>query len=231
MNNCGDPRRESAEGSGSKLRSNDVSRDRRGHEYQPAPEKELAPNEAKGHAKDGSTRKGINAGNHDGEVRVDAGSCSWEVRDRALCQKRFDAAEVAEKPAQAPGSGEPGESAERKEQSQARTPRCHCGLTVKLSGRTMPPGQRRGRTVSFSVCGAQPPTPHDPLQRGLGGPPNEPDGLRTFAQENVSRAFARDVLGAFIAQSTHIDVVQEMLSGTKQDRSDSEMQLVNQPGA
>src|ERR1700728_3954140 len=72
MNNCGDTRREYAEGSGSKLRSNDVSRDRRGHEYQPAPEKELAPNEAKGHAKDGSTRKGINAGNHDGEVRVDA---------------------------------------------------------------------------------------------------------------------------------------------------------------
>src|SRR3984885_12375890 len=41
----------------------------------------------------------------------------------------------------------------------------------------------------------------------------------------------RHILGAFIAQSTHIDVVQEMLSGTKQDGSDGEMQLVNQAGA
>ncbi len=81
------------------------------------------------------------------------------------------------------------------------------------------------------ALGAQPPTDHGPLQRGLGGPPNEPDGLRTFVQENVSGTFARDVLDAFIAQSTHINVVQEMLCGTKQDRLDSEMQLVNQASA
>ena len=56
-------------------------------------------------------------------------------------------------------------------------------------------------------------------------------GLRALAQKDVSRTFARHILGAFIAQSTHIDVVQEMLSGTKQDGSDGEMQLVNQAGA
>jgi hypothetical protein len=33
-----------------------------------------------------------------------------------------------------------------------------------------------------------------------------------------------------MARRTHIDVVQEMLSGTEQNRPDGEMQLVNRPG-
>ena len=48
-----------------------------------------------------------------------------------------------------------------------------------------------------------------------GGSPSEPDGSRAPAQKNVGRTFTRDVLRAFIAQSTHIDVVQEMLPGTE----------------
>src|SRR5258708_6896939 len=54
---------------------------------------------------------------------------------------------------------------------------------------------------------------------------------RGLAQEHVGRTLARDALRAFIAQSTHIDVVQEMLPGTEQDRPDGEMQLVDQGGA
>jgi hypothetical protein len=44
---------------------------------------------------------------------------------------------------------------------------------------------------------------------------SEPDGSHTLAQKDVGRTFARDVLRAFIAQSRHIDVVQEMLAGTE----------------
>ena len=40
-------------------------------------------------------------------------------------------------------------------------------LTVKLRGRLSRPDKRRRRTLSFSAGGAQPPTPHDPLQRLL----------------------------------------------------------------
>src|SRR5437870_13303219 len=40
-------------------------------------------------------------------------------------------------------------------------------LTVKLSGRVMPPDQRRERTLSSSARGAQPATRHGPLQRLL----------------------------------------------------------------
>ena len=48
-----------------------------------------------------------------------------------------------------------------------------------------------------------------------GGPLSEPDGSRALAQKDVGRTFARDVLRAFIAQSTHIYVIQEMLPGTE----------------
>src|ERR1700682_5283707 len=41
-------------------------------------------------------------------------------------------------------------------------------LTVKLSGRAMPPDQRRGRTLPRSSRGAPLPMPHGPLQRLLG---------------------------------------------------------------
>ena len=50
---------------------------------------------------------------------------------------------------------------------------------------------------------------------GLGGAVSWRDWSRALAQKDVGRTFARDVLRAFIAQSTHIDVVQEMLPGTE----------------
>jgi hypothetical protein len=53
---------------------------------------------------------------------------------------------------------------------------------------------------------------------------------RGLAQKDVGRTFARDGPRAFIAQSTQIDAVQEMLPGAEQDRSDGEMQLVDQAG-
>jgi hypothetical protein len=40
----------------------------------------------------------------------------------------------------------------------------------------------------------------------------EPGAL---AQKDVSRSFARDVFRALITRSTHIDVVEEMFSGTE----------------
>src|SRR5207237_9754057 len=40
-------------------------------------------------------------------------------------------------------------------------------LTVKLRGRTTTPDERRGRTLSPGARGAEPPTPHGPLQRLL----------------------------------------------------------------
>ncbi len=46
----------------------------------------------------------------------------------------------------------------------------------------------------------------------------------------MGRTFARDGPRAFIAQSTQIDAVQEMLPGAEQDGSDGEMQLVDQAG-
>jgi hypothetical protein len=42
-------------------------------------------------------------------------------------------------------------------------------LTVKLSGRTMAPDQRRGRTLSPGARGAKPQALHGPLQRLLDG--------------------------------------------------------------
>jgi hypothetical protein len=42
-----------------------------------------------------------------------------------------------------------------------------------------------------------------------------PDGSRAFAQKDMGRTLARNVLRAFVAQSTHIDVIQEMLPGTE----------------
>jgi hypothetical protein len=81
------------------------------------------------------------------------------------------------------------------------------GLTVKLRGRTEAPDWSRGRTLSSSTRGDTIEL-HDPLQRLLRGPPCELDELSTLAQKDVSRKFTRDVVGTFIAQSSHIDVVQ-----------------------
>jgi len=43
--------------------------------------------------------------------------------------------------------------------------RCH--LTVKLNGRAEASDGRRGRTLSFSARGAEPPMHHGPFQRWL----------------------------------------------------------------
>src|SRR5216117_504739 len=69
------------------------------------------------------------------------------------------------------------------------------------------------------------------VSRACRAAPNIRAKSRALAQKDVGRTFARNVLRAFIAQSTHIDVVQEMLPGTEQDRSDREVQLVDQGGA
>ena len=79
---------------------------------------------------------------------------------------------------------------------------------------------KTGRSTSVSSCG---PAAQGSSRRAAcgpsaalrGGPPSEPDGSRAPAQKNVGRTFTRDVFRAFIAQSTHIDVVQEMLPGTE----------------
>jgi hypothetical protein len=80
-------------------------------------------------------------------------------------------------------------------------------LTVKLRGRTEAPNWSRGCTLPSCTRGDTSDV-HGPLQRLLGGPPCELDGLRTLAQKNVSSKFARDVVSTFIAQSSHIDVLQ-----------------------
>jgi hypothetical protein len=80
--------------------------------------------------------------------------------------------------------------------------------------------RKTGRSTSVSSCG---PAAQRSRRRAAcgpsaalrGGPPSEPDGSRAPAQKNVGRTFTRDVLRAFIAQSTHIDVIQEMLPGTE----------------
>jgi hypothetical protein len=46
---------------------------------------------------------------------------------------------------------------------------------VKLSGRAMPPDERRRRILSCSAGGAQPPTLHGPLQRLLEDPEQFPE--------------------------------------------------------
>jgi hypothetical protein len=49
----------------------------------------------------------------------------------------------------------------------------------------------------------------------LDGAPSGLSGLDALAQKDVGRTFARDVLRTFVAQSTRIDVVQEMLPRTE----------------
>ncbi len=78
-------------------------------------------------------------------------------------------------------------------------------LAARRYRRNMFPGQESIRDVPGLFCQLFP----DRSQ------PSEPDGSRALAQKDVGRTFARDALRAFIAQSTHIDVVQEMLPGTE----------------
>src|SRR4029077_1890526 len=54
--------------------------------------------------------------------------------------------------------------------------------------------------------------PNDELERCIEGFAGS-SSVRALAYKDVGRAFARDVLRAFIPQSTHINVVQEMLPG------------------
>src|SRR5258705_7212411 len=56
--------------------------------------------------------------------------------------------------------------------------------------------------------------PAAPETAGFSG---EPDGSRALAQNDVHRALARDVLPAFVAHPTHVDIVQERLPGAEQD--------------
>src|SRR5213082_2002469 len=69
------------------------------------------------------------------------------------------------------------------------------------------------------------------VRPGSAAPARVDCGSGPLAQEDVGRAFARDVFRAFIAQGAHVDVVQEMLAGTEQDGPDGEMKLVDQGGA
>src|SRR5216117_2912825 len=69
------------------------------------------------------------------------------------------------------------------------------------------------------------------VSRACRATPNIRAQSRALSQKDMGRTFARNALRAFIAQSTHIDVVQEMLAGTEQHRPDGEMQVVNQGGA
>src|SRR5262245_20946820 len=54
---------------------------------------------------------------------------------------------------------------------------------------------------------------------------------RTLAEEHVRRALAGNVPVAFIPERTQIDAVQQMLSCAQEDRTDGQMQLVDQTGA
>ena len=57
-----------------------------------------------------------------------------------------------------------------------------CGLTVKLNGRAEAPDWRRGRTISSSARGAQPPAHHGPFQRWLEDALNKPTVRARFPQ-------------------------------------------------
>jgi hypothetical protein len=46
---------------------------------------------------------------------------------------------------------------------------------------------------------------------------------RLPVQKDVTGSFAHEVFRAAISRSTHINIVEQMLSGTKQDRTDDEM--------
>src|SRR5207302_9298424 len=59
-----------------------------------------------------------------------------------------------------------------------------CGLTVKLNGRAEAPDWRRGRTISSSARGAQPPAHHGPFQRWLEDAPTSLLCARGFFSAN-----------------------------------------------
>ena len=67
-------------------------------------------------------------------------------------------------------------------------------LTMSLSGRTMPPDQRRGRTLFSSARGAGALTPHGPLQRLLGSTHSSVNAhLNVGANLCNSRIFREDL--------------------------------------
>src|SRR5204862_8245762 len=63
-------------------------------------------------------------------------------------------------------------------------------LTVKLNGRAEAPDGRRGRTLSSSARGAQPPTRHGPFQRLLDDAPAQPTQLRRERRRPAKAASA-----------------------------------------
>src|SRR5947207_1186448 len=71
----------------------------------------------------------------------------------------------------------------------------HGRLTVKLRGRTEAPDTRRGRTLSFSACGAQPPTRHGPLQRWLDFNEPPPSRMELGSRTSVTVRKRRGRLG------------------------------------
>jgi hypothetical protein len=54
---------------------------------------------------------------------------------------------------------------------------------------------------------------------------------RTLAKKHMRRAFARDVLCAFIAQGAHIDAMEKLFPLAEQDRPDRKVQFVDQARA
>src|SRR5204862_6200604 len=66
----------------------------------------------------------------------------------------------------------------------------HCGdLTASVRGRALTSAKRRGGTMSSGARGAEPPTPHGPLERLLGvGTPTQPRPVRR-AKRSYSRSF------------------------------------------
>src|SRR5438309_6527020 len=75
-----------------------------------------------------------------------------------------------------------------------------CGLTVKVSGRAMPPDKRRGRTLTSSARGAKQTTHHGPLQRLLGG--NLLDG-EPRSPSTYRRALNRDDADVALGDEVH----------------------------
>ena len=66
-----------------------------------------------------------------------------------------------------------------------------------------------------------------PTRRRPGKPPGRSP---TLAEKDVSGALARDGPRAFIAQRLQVDSIQEMLSRTQHDRSNRQVQLVDEAG-
>src|SRR5690349_24544275 len=59
--------------------------------------------------------------------------------------------------------------------------------------------------------------------------PTETAASGLSAQDNVRRAFARDGFGAFVAECTHVQPIEQVFARAEHDRPLREMHLVDQP--